>query len=91
MPRAAQVGPSGWYTKGSIDASPAYPHIAQRGEDRREREIAFSRSAPVWIVEMHVRDQAGGQPAPDECIDRFGLGLPAAEQSIMVRSAGLST
>ena len=76
MPRAAQVGPSGWYTNGSIEASPAYPALAQRREDRRERELAFARSAPVRIVEMHVRDQPGRQPAPDERIDRFALGLP---------------
>ena len=45
--------------------------VAQRRDDRREGERAFARTAPVRIVEMDMRDQAGRHPLPDQVGDRL--------------------
>ena len=45
----------------------------QRCEDRRELQLALARAAPVRVVDLHVRDQPGRQPAVDQRGHRLGL------------------
>jgi hypothetical protein len=56
--------------------------IAQRAEDTPEGEFAFAGTAPVRIVEMHVGDQAGWNPALDEIGDAFGFSAAARRRTV---------
>jgi hypothetical protein len=48
----------------------------ERGAHRRERVVALPRRAPVAVVELHMREQAGRPPALDQRGRRLGLGEP---------------
>jgi hypothetical protein len=47
--------------------------LLERHEDGGKGEGAFARTAPIGIVQVHMRDQAGRQPLCDQFRDALGL------------------